>query len=300
MTAISTNFIGKHIALSPTDISDEASSLQCMTAIIHAFADLESGGASGFQPDGKPKALFEAKAFSDRTGGKYDHVAPTISSPTWNRALYGAGGQHQWDRFAIAANLDLQAALESMSIGKFQAMGFNYHLCGFASVQDMYAAYCDSEKAHLDGFSGFIKSAGLLAPLRSNPPGFVKLAVGYNGAGERQNGYDQKLEVSFYHLVSLGEGVIPTPSGIPSRVDNPTVAPPLPKPTPLSRVLYIGESGDDVLRAQQLLARSGLTSVPLTGRFDATTKAVVENFQRAHHLTPDGEIGPMTASPLGF
>lgn len=300
MAMIQNNYIGRHLALSPTDIQNEAASLQCKVAIIHAFSDLESGGVSGYQPDGKPKTLFEAKAFHDRTGGKYDHIAPNISSPVWNRALYGASGQHQWDRFEVAANLDLQAALESMSIGKFQAMGFNYHLCGFSSVGEMYSAYCDSEDAQLDGFATFIKNAGLLPPLRSDPPGFVKLAVGYNGAGERQNGYDQKLEVSYYHFVSLGEGVIPVPSGIPSRVDQPTADPPQPKPTPLTRVLYIGESGDDVLRAQQLLARAGLKNVPQTGRFDAATKTAVEQFQKDHKLKPDGAIGPFTGVPLGI
>ncbi len=313
MASIPVDFKGAATPLSTTDIRDEAALLQCKIAIIHAFSDLESGGSSGFEPDGKPQALFEAKAFHNRTGGKYDHVAPNISSPFWNRALYGAGGSHQWDRFNVAYKLDPEAAMLSMSIGRFQAMGFNFHICGFNSVQDMYAAYCDSARAHLDGFAAFIRNAGLLPALRSDPPGFVKLAVGYNGEGERQNGYDQKLEVSFYHFAGLGEGIIPAvgqpapppapplpPSGIPSRVGNPTIDPPQPKPTPLTRVLFIGESGNDVLRAQQLLARAGLTSVPQTGRFDAATKAVVENFQRAHHLLPDGEIGPLTGSPLGF
>lgn len=307
------NFKGAAKPLLPTDFRDEAALLQCEIAIIHAFADLESGGASGFLPDGRPQALFEAKAFHDRTGGRYDRVAPNISSAVWNRSLYGAGGAHQWDRFGIAYKLDPEAALLSMSIGRFQAMGFNFHLCGFNSVEDMYAAFCDSARAHLDGFSAFIRNAGLLPALRSSPPGFVKLAVGYNGAGERQNGYDQKLQVSFYHYAGLGEGIIPAvgqparplspplpPSGIPSHVYNPTADPPQPKPTPLTRVLIIGSSGSDVLRAQQLLARAGYKNVPQTGRFDSATKTIVGQFQSAHHLVTDGEIGPLTGNELGF
>ena len=51
MNAIPANYKGAAKPLLPTDIRDEAASLQCKTAIIHAFSDLESGGASGYQSD---------------------------------------------------------------------------------------------------------------------------------------------------------------------------------------------------------------------------------------------------------
>lgn len=277
----------------------EAGVLRCKVSIIHAFSNIESAGSGFIAGSGLPAALFEAKAFSDRTEHKYDKSAPNISSRTWNRALYGSGGLHQWDRFAQAYALDQEAAMQSMSLGRFQAMGFNYKMLGYTSVRDMYSAFSDDEQNHLIGFGNFITSAGLLSALRANPPKFVALAIGYNGAGEKQNGYDQKLETEFYHCEQAGENYIPSPSGIPSNTDQPTAEPPQPKPAPFSRLLVIGSVGPDVSSAQTLLNRWGF-SCDVTSRFDAATFSAVENFQVANHLTKDGKIGPLTAKALGM
>ena len=181
---VPTDFRGRAIPLAPGDINAEASVLQCSTAIIHAFSDIESAGGGFIPGDGRPKILFEARSFHVLTRGRFDLVAPNVSSPTWNRALYGAGGSHQYDRLAAALQLDRTAALDSCSIGRYQVMGSNSRMIGFASVEDMWAAYCDSERAHLDGFAAFCRAAGLVDELQADPPEFVRLALGYNGPGE--------------------------------------------------------------------------------------------------------------------
>jgi hypothetical protein len=63
------------------------------------------------------------------------------------------------------------------------------------------------------------------------------------------------------------------------------------------RVLYIGQSGDDV-RAWQVFLRGLVpTSVIQTsGVFDDTTKAETQGFQRASGVTPDGVVGTVTLS----
>jgi len=42
------------------------------------------------------------------------------------RAVMAPGGNHQWDRFKVAAALDQTAAIKACSWGKFQLMGFNF------------------------------------------------------------------------------------------------------------------------------------------------------------------------------
>ena len=292
---IPANFRGRAAPLGPRDIIDEASILGCSIAIIHAYSDVESGGVSGFLSDGRPKILFEAHGFHQRTGGRFDLVAPNVSSPVWDRSLYGAGGAHQYDRLALAMKLAGPEALESCSIGRFQVMCSNFRMVGFASPEEMWAEFCDSEREQLLAFGAFCKAAGLVPALRTDPPEFVRLALGYNGPGERANGYDQKLEVAFDHYAGQGENVIPPPSplGPDARTENPSL-PPLPPPGPTPRsLLMLGMVGDDVTQMQKLLG--GLKA---DGRFGGQTKAAVIAYQRAHGLTPDGQAGPLTLAEL--
>ena len=81
-----------------------------------------------------------------------------------------------------------------------------------------------------------------------------------------------------------------------------------PRPaTPLNAmadgVLKQGEKGDEVRALQEQLIKSGITTID--GRpfvadsdFGSRTKAAVEQYQRAHNLTPDGEAGKDTLAAL--
>ena len=300
---IPANFIGAHKPLAAADVSAEAGLLQCTTAIIHAFSNLESSGI-GYLPDGRLKLLHEARYFHLLTGGKYDRIAPNISSPVWDRSLYGAGGTHQWDRFMQAARLDYQAALKSCSIGRFQPMGANFKRCGFATVEDMWAAFCDSEAAQMKAFGSFIKTGGMQDELQSDPPDFLGLSVGYNGAGEAANGYHQKLETEFYHFVDEGEGTIPPPSGEVGRADDPQAPPLAPAPTThlIMRELRAGMTGPDVALMQGALNTHENAGLKLDGVFGrrATLPAVIA-YQKAKGLRPvDGIAGHDTLTALGL
>ncbi len=226
------NFIGAHTRLVPADLVAEAAALQVRLAIIHAFSDLESGALGGFLATGEPTILYEARYFHLLTGGKYDRVAPNISSPIWDRSLYGAGGVHQYARLRQAMALDRTAALESCSIGRYQQMAADWHMLGFSSVDDMWAAFCDSEKTHLEAFGAFCSARGMLRSMRMVPPDCVHLAILYNGTGERANHYDEKLLAADRHFEAAGEGKIPSPPAhsiglshaeLPSRIGLPYI-----------------------------------------------------------------------------
>jgi peptidoglycan hydrolase-like protein with peptidoglycan-binding domain len=179
--------------LMEADFERAARTLQCETAGIKAVAEVESRG-DGFLASGRPKILFEAHVFSRRTQHKYDGTHSDISSPRWNRALYKSGEQ-EYERLEKAMALSTQAALESVSWGRFQIMGFNHQNAGFASVETFVNAMFESEARHLDAFISFLQATGLTAALREKR--WADFARGYNGEGFAENQYDVKLKAAY-------------------------------------------------------------------------------------------------------
>jgi peptidoglycan hydrolase-like protein with peptidoglycan-binding domain len=178
--------------LTEADYVAAAALLKCEIAAIKAVAEVESRGA-GFLPDGRPKILFERHKFHKFTGGKYDAGHPGISSKS--PGGYGAAGNHQWDRFNEAFALDPSAAIQSCSWGKFQVMGFNFAVCGFANIDDFRTAMETSEGEHLKAFCNFISGNNLAGALRNRQ--WATLASGYNGADYKINQYDTKLAAAY-------------------------------------------------------------------------------------------------------
>lgn len=184
-------------ALTEADWQRAATALGVEVAAIKAVAQVEAAG-SGFLADGRPKILFEAHIFSDKTNGQFDRSNPGISSPRWNRELY-SGGAAEYPRLQQAMNLDRNAALQSASWGKFQIMGFNHKAAGYNSVeafvQDMYT----SEGKQLDAFVNFIKADPAMhsALKRLDWAGFAER---YNGPGYAANNYDTKMRDAYNQL----------------------------------------------------------------------------------------------------
>ena len=189
------DFAGAATPLGPNDVAAAASRLQCEPAAIWAVCDVESAGG-GFLPDKRPKILFEAHIFGGLTRHRWDAAHPGISSPGWNRALYGADGAHQYDRLTEAIALDRDAALQSASFwGMFQILGMNFSACGFASVADYVAAMCVGEGAQLAAFAAFCRHSGLDGFLRAHD--WTQFALGYNGPDEAENDYAGKLAAAY-------------------------------------------------------------------------------------------------------
>lgn len=282
-------FIGKHIPLSQKDIIAEGARHQVRVSLFHAFSDVESSG-SGFLPSGEPKILFESHEFSILTGGKYDHIAPDLSTPNWVRN-YGAGGLHQYDRLRRAMALDENAALSACSWGRFQQMGYQYKRFGFATVIDFVEFMMDSEANHLAVFGEYCDASGMLPYMKTNPPSYAELALLYNGKGYRQNGYDQKLAVADAHYGKAGENYVPAPIPI-GIADQPqaTIDPPS---QPL-RELKLGCSGDDVKALQRAL---GIHADGLFGQ-NETLPAVVA-WEKRNGYTPNGVVDTKQRQALG-
>lgn len=79
--------------------------------------------------------------------------------------------------------------------------------------------------------------------------------------------------------------------------------PPEPEKPVLKRELYLADPmmrGDDVKQAQILLKESGYDCGTADGIFGKKTEIATKNFQTDSNLKPDGVIGKLTSTKLGF
>jgi hypothetical protein len=263
------DFKGAATPLGDADLDAAAAELGCERAVIDAVCDVESSGG-GFLADRRPKILFEAHAFHTATGGRWDRTNPNISSPTWDRSLYGASGGHQYDRLAEAIALDRNAALESASWGRFQIMGNNYAAAGFANAEALVNAMCDREAAHLGAFIGFCRKNGLVDALQDQD--WRTFARKYNGPGQVD-----------HYAALLGAAY--------DRHAAHTAA------APGGQVLHLLDRGPAVRKLQELLSAAGSNIEP-DGVFGQQTEAAVRQFQGDHGLAADGVVGSRTWAAL--
>ncbi len=291
------SFVGAARRLAPGDIEAEAAALGCNPAALHMFVEVEARG-SGFQPNDRPVILFEAHIFGRRTGHVYDAKWPSISAPAWDRSLYGAGGDHQYDRLEAAIALNREAALRSASWGLGQVLGDNFAMVGFPDVEAFVAAMMESERAQLGAMTGYLKAANLVRMLRSDPPDYAGLAAGYNGSGQ-VGFYAGKLAAAYEKWHAAGEENIPA-SPPPGRATHPADwqgAAPVPRRT--LRLTSPLTTGEDVRELQTKLAAAGDDPGLADGAFGRETDAAVRAFQAAKGLTVDGIAGPATMAALG-
>ena len=178
--------------LTDKDFQTAADEYGIEVAVIRAVAKVESGGRTGFDAQGRPKILFEAHIFHKFTKGKYDKQYPQLSQPTWalGKKYYSLD---QWSRMYQAMDLDQEAAWKSASWGMFQIMGFNHS--GFDTVGQFVAAMFESEYQHLMSFLAFCADNDLIPVLKKKD--WASFARSYNGAGYKQNKYDQAMAKAY-------------------------------------------------------------------------------------------------------
>jgi hypothetical protein len=210
------DFLGGYTGEKITDADYEAAAkdLGCEVEVIKSIAKQETGkletlGLGAFDKSNRPTILYERHIFSRVTAGAHDAKHPDLS----NAKEYLAGtaknkdgqkyddGEHyglfswQYKKLAKAAQLDKEAAIQACSWGKFQVLGTNYQLCGFASAVAFAKAMCKSEKEHLNVMVSFCKGNKLEAALKSR--NWQAIAKTYNGPKYKKNKYDTELEAHY-------------------------------------------------------------------------------------------------------
>jgi hypothetical protein len=193
--------------LTDADFKRAAAELNVEVAAIRAVAEVESAGA-GILPDGRPAILYEAHIFHKETGGKHagakDRRGVALSSSSWNKALYGATGSAQHNRYEDARALNADAANKACSWGMFQILGQNHKACGFDDSQAFVdAMWLGGAPAHLDAFVQFIKADSKLHTALRNRQ-WATFARIYNGPGYAQNAYDTKMANAYSRWKAKG------------------------------------------------------------------------------------------------
>lgn len=188
--------------LTPEDIDRGAATIGCEPAALRAVIEVECGQGGGFYADGRPKMCFEPHYMWRNLAGRPDlqeaAQAAGVAHPDWQPHDYPAGPDAMYARLGRAQDIDETAALQSCSWGIGQVMGIYWREAGYATVQDMVAAMCESEGAQLDLMVGFIQRNGLGPSLTSHD--WAGFARRYNGPGYAANRYDEKLAEAYARL----------------------------------------------------------------------------------------------------
>lgn len=262
-------FSGAAKPLTETEIQRAADALGCEVEAVQAVLTVETGGTGGFLADGsgRPKILFEAEHFGHLTGYRYNDSYPTLSTSAPNWKLY-LGGAAEYDRLTAAWQLDAPSALRATSWGLFQVLGDNYRAGGYADVDAMVDAMCDSESEQLGAFVGFCKVNNLDTLLRKRD--WTGFAASYNGRLFAVNHYDTRLAEAYDRAKT-------------------NRAP--------SHMLTIGCQGGIVKDLQAALNDHG-SNLVADGVFGPATRLAIMRLQDAAHLPATGDLH--TPADVGF
>lgn len=196
------SFQGTGHRLTDSDVDHVAVMLGTDAAHIRAVLQVETAG-SGFDPQGRPRMLFEPHVFY-RLLKSPGHTPSQLRVAVNVGVAYPNQGMHPYPRDSYpqlerAIMISETTALESASWGIGQVMGENYARAGYGSVQAMVLGACDGEASQLHAVGRFIKaSQGMLRALQTKDwEGFATL---YNGLGNYK-AYGFKLETAYLDIM---------------------------------------------------------------------------------------------------
>lgn len=183
--------------LTLTDLEEAARALGCELAAIRAVSAVESAG-SGMHSNGVPKILYERHIMRRQLLGVGLNLLVEIASkarPDLVNTQTGGYryGKLEYQRLEKAAELNPLCAHESISMGRYQIMGFHARSIGYRDAIDMFAKLSKGEKEQLQAFVSFIKNDKDLhnALVKKDWKTFARI---YNGPSYAKNKYDVKLK----------------------------------------------------------------------------------------------------------
>ncbi|EFO32482.1 peptidoglycan binding domain-containing protein [Roseibium sp. TrichSKD4] len=266
---------GETLDIQPA-IDAAALRISCSALVLGAIIQVESGGKA-YDSQGRLIILPERHIFYRKLpkGLRGQAMRMGLAVKRWSRANYRglgkAGSDARWELMEDFAKVNEEAALQSASYGGPQIMGFNYKVCGYASVTDFVLAFAENNLNQIDAFIRFLERSGLSQDLREAD--FEAIARRYNGPGQVKH-YAALMRRAY---AKLGGDQSDTHKDV--------------------NLLKLGSEGYRVEALQKRLASLGYTLRP-DGDFGPATKRAVVGFQVDHGLTPDGVVGPKTQEAL--
>ena len=192
---------GEALTLVEADFAAAARELGAEVAAVHAVAEVESGGRTGFDSANRPKILFETHKFRRHSGGKFNESHPHLTASYESEARRASYNKDQWTVLREAYALDPHAALKSASWGMFQVLGSNAFDCGWETLEQFVTDMFYSEGQHMRAFLGFCKKNSLTQYLVSRD--WASFASGYNGKDYAENLYDTKMENAYNRYAAM-------------------------------------------------------------------------------------------------
>ena len=190
--------------LKEQDIIDVAHQLNIEVAVVKAVNEVESSGR-GYLIDGRVKILFEGHVFWQQLVARDINPVPlakgneNVLYKAWTKKFY-VGGKGEYARLDQAIGIlnndkVTEAAYASASWGLYQIMGFHYKSLGYDEIIQFVGEMKESEGHQLKIFSKFIQVNKLTSFLQKKQ--WAEFAMRYNGAGYKENKYDEKLEKAY-------------------------------------------------------------------------------------------------------
>ncbi|MCB1484852.1 MAG: N-acetylmuramidase family protein [Hyphomicrobiaceae bacterium] len=229
---------GRAEAITDAHTSQLATELGVHPADIEAIATVESNGFGWFE-DGRIKILFEKHWFYKLLSGadRTKAVRQGLARKNWVSPKRGgykdqSNADARYRLLAKAIAINEESALRSISMGRFQIMGFNYGLCGFVSAKHMWERFLDSEVNQLRALAKFLEKKGLVEAMRNRD--FRKIETVYNGGG-LGGAYARRMKAASDKLrAGKWKGWTPTQKPVepPKPVPPVIAATPSPEPRP--------------------------------------------------------------------
>lgn len=188
---------GNTASLTPDDFRRVAAKWNVSPAALHTIADKESGPHGGFWKMGRLVIACEPHIFSRYTRNAFDLEYPHLSYPnfikraqaerlpkrwmqTWGKHPMQLSPQERWQLWAWWGELNPDAAICAISMGRFQVMGFHWKAFGFDSPLALLEFANGSEANQLDLCVRWFQANDKLDDLRALDWGRIAT---YNGTG---------------------------------------------------------------------------------------------------------------------
>ena len=183
----------RYTELTEADFALVAEELGVEIAVIKAVVLIEAGTQmKGFWAPGVPVINFDKTMYS-----RFRSKAPSSAGAKGEKVPAGLTGYalREWTQLVNARKTNAQGANMGTFWGMFQIGGFNYKLCGCATVDEFVRLMAESELSQLELFAAFIKNAGMLDDLREK--NWAAFARKYNGPNYARRAYHTKMAAAY-------------------------------------------------------------------------------------------------------
>lgn len=250
-------------------VKRQATTNGIIQAALLAVVEVESSGVPLWKVGAKmlPPIRFEGHYFYKRLTG--DKLTKAITQGLAHKDAGAVKNPRSYtDRYAMlekAKQIDVVAALESVSWGAGQVMGANWKSLGYKTVQDLVDA-SHTVAGQVDMIVRFLKVNNLITAINNRD--WHTVARIYNGKNYKKNAYHTKMVTAYakYSGASTSE--------------------------------YKGDDSAVIMQIQTMLNATGTYNLAIDGKYGPTSKAALIDFQIKSGLVGDGVYGPITQEHL--